>query len=47
MGRVTSAARDGDTVVALAYIRAEVPADATLELGSRSVRQLDLASPRP
>jgi folate-binding protein YgfZ len=32
VGRVTSAARDGDTIVALAYVRVEVPEDATLEL---------------
>jgi tRNA-modifying protein YgfZ len=41
VGRVTSAARDGDGVVALAYVRAEVPRDATLALGSRHARQLD------
>ena len=29
VGRVTSAARDGDSVVALAYVRVEVPPDAT------------------
>ena len=40
VGRVTSAAREGDRVVALAYVRAEVPADATLEVGGRSARQL-------
>ena len=47
VGRVTSAARDGDQVVALGYVRAEVPADAALDLGGRAVRQLDLPSPRP
>jgi tRNA-modifying protein YgfZ len=41
VGRVTSVAPDGDRVVALAYVRAEVPADATLGLGSRSARQLN------
>ena len=41
VGRVTSAARDGSAVVALAYVRAEVPRDATLDLGSRAARQLD------
>jgi folate-binding protein YgfZ len=38
VGRVTSAALDGDRVSALAYVRAEVPADATLVLGDREVR---------
>ena len=32
VGRVTSAARDGDRIVALAYVRAGVPADAELLL---------------
>jgi tRNA-modifying protein YgfZ len=40
VGRVTSAARDGDRVVALGYVRAEVPADAVLDLGGRAARQL-------
>lgn len=40
IGRVTSAARDGDGVVALGYVRAEVPADAVLDLGGRGARQL-------
>ena len=47
VGRVTSAARDGDVVTALGYVRVEVPRDAELRLGERSVRQLDLPSPRP
>jgi folate-binding protein YgfZ len=47
VGRVTSAARDGDHVVALAYVRVEVPRDAALELGGRAARPLDLTSPRP
>jgi folate-binding protein YgfZ len=47
VGRVTSAARDGDVVVALAYVRVEVPRDAALSIGERSARQLDLPSPRP
>ena len=47
VGRVTSAASDGDGVIALAYVRREVPADATLELQGRAATQLDLASPRP
>jgi folate-binding protein YgfZ len=47
VGRVTSAAHDGDGVVGLAYVRAEVPRDVVLGLGGRSARQLDLPSPRP
>jgi folate-binding protein YgfZ len=47
VGRVTSAARDGDGVVALAYVRVEVPRDAVLDLGGRAATQLDLTSPRP
>jgi len=48
VGRVTSAAVDGDEVVMLAYVRAEVSPKATLRLGGRDVRQLDLpVSPRP
>jgi folate-binding protein YgfZ len=47
VGRVTSAARDGDGVVALGYVRTEVPRDAVLDLGGRAVTQLDLPSPRP
>jgi tRNA-modifying protein YgfZ len=40
VGRVTSTARDGDHVVALAYVRVEVPRDAALTLGSREARPL-------
>ncbi len=40
VGRVTSAACDGDHIVALGYVRAEVPADAVLDLGGRAARQL-------
>ena len=47
VGRVTSAAPDGDGVTALAYVRVEVPHDAELSLKERAVRQLDLPSPRP
>jgi hypothetical protein len=47
VGRVTSAAADGEGVVALAYVRVEVPSDAALDLGGRAARQLDLTSPRP
>jgi folate-binding protein YgfZ len=37
-GRVTSAAVDGDHVVALGFVRVEVPADAELDLSGRRVR---------
>jgi folate-binding protein YgfZ len=47
VGRVTSSARDGDHVLGLGYVRVEVPLDAELRLEDRSVRQLDLPSPRP
>jgi tRNA-modifying protein YgfZ len=47
VGRVTSAAREGDRIVALGYVRVEVPQDASLDLGGREARQLDLTSPRP
>ena len=40
VGRVTSAARDGDGVVALAYVRVEVPPDAVLDLEGRAARPL-------
>lgn len=38
VGRVTSVALEGDHVLALAYVRAEVPKRATLRLGEREVR---------
>jgi len=38
VGRVTSAALEGDHVLLLAYVRAEVPTRATLLLGEREVR---------
>jgi folate-binding protein YgfZ len=41
VGRVTSATRDGDRIVALAYVRAEVPADAELRVGTAKARPLD------
>ena len=41
VGRVTSAARDPDGIVALAYVRAEVPADAELAVGRAVARPLD------
>jgi folate-binding protein YgfZ len=47
VGRITSAARDGDVTVALGYVRVEVPRDAELSIGDRSATQLDFASPRP
>ncbi len=47
VGRVTSAALDSGSVVALAYVRAEVPREAVLGLGDRSARQLDLPPGRP
>ena len=48
VGRVTSAAPDPDHgIVALAYVRREVPPDAVLGLGERRVTQLDLPLPRP
>ena len=48
VGRVTSTARDGDRTLVLAYLRVEVPRDATLAIESREATQLDFASsPRP
>lgn len=47
VGRVTSAAHDGHEIVALGYVRVEVPRDAELRLGSRTVTQLDSVPPRP
>jgi folate-binding protein YgfZ len=47
VGRVTSATPDGDAVLALGYVRVEVPRDADLRLGERAVTQLDSPSPRP
>ncbi|HST14084.1 MAG TPA: hypothetical protein VLJ44_04420 [Gaiellaceae bacterium] len=41
VGRVTSTARDGDRIVALAYVRVEVPEDAELALGNAKARPLD------
>jgi folate-binding protein YgfZ len=40
VGRVTSAVRDDGQVLALAYVRAEVPADAVLEVGGAEARPL-------
>lgn len=47
VGRVTSAVADGEGVLALAYVRSEVPDEAVLACGSRRARQLHSASPRP
>jgi tRNA-modifying protein YgfZ len=47
VGRVTSAAREGDRTIALAYVRREVPDDAVLELGPASARPLDSVATRP
>jgi folate-binding protein YgfZ len=48
VGRVTSAVRDPEGgVVALGYVRVEVPEDAPLDLGGRAARPLDFGSPRP
>ncbi len=41
VGRVTSAAREGDRIVALAYVRLEVPTDAELGVGPAKARPLD------
>ena len=41
VGRVTSAARGEDGVVALAYVRVDVPRDAELALGRSKARPLD------
>lgn len=40
VGRVTSAVANGETVLALGYVRREVPADAVLELDDRFARQV-------
>jgi folate-binding protein YgfZ len=47
VGRVTSAAAADGRVVALAYVRAEVPADAELEVGQAKARSLHLPLGRP
>ena len=41
VGRVTSAVRSNGRVVALAYVRAEVPGDAVLAVGGAPARSLD------
>ena len=40
VGRVTSAVRTEEGIVALAYVRTEVPADAVLEIGRSKARSL-------
>ena len=40
VGRVTSAAREGDRVIALGYVRREVPDDAELTVAGSRARQL-------
>ena len=48
VGRVTSSAPDPEHgVVALAYVRREVPPEAELTVGSRAARQLDFVASRP
>jgi len=48
VGRVTSAARrPSGAIVALAYVRVEVPGDAELRVGRSRARPLDLAVGRP
>ncbi len=47
VGRITSAVADGDRVLALAYVRREVPDDAVLLHGSDLATQLHSSSPRP
>jgi folate-binding protein YgfZ len=47
VGRITSTVADAGHVLALAYVRREVPEDAVLYHGSRSATQLHSASPRP
>jgi aminomethyltransferase len=47
VGRVTSAAAADGRAVVLAYVRAEVPADAELEIGRAKARSLHLSPGRP
>ena len=47
VGRITSAATDEGRVLALAYVRREVPDDAVLLHGSSAATQLHSPSPRP
>ncbi|MBA3377128.1 MAG: folate-binding protein YgfZ [Actinobacteria bacterium] len=41
VGRVTSAVQENDRVLGLGYVRLEVPRDVALDLGGRTVRQLE------
>jgi len=45
VGRLTSAVRDGDAVLALGYVRVEVPADAELAVEGAVARPLHFAGP--
>jgi folate-binding protein YgfZ len=45
VGRVTSAVANGEGVLGLGYVRAEVPSDAELRLDGRSVTQVDRSGP--
>ena len=47
VGRITSAVGDAGRVLALAYVRREVPDDAVVLQGSRAATQLHSPSPRP
>lgn len=47
VGRITSAVADAGRVIALAYVRREVPDDALLLHGSAPATQLHSPSPRP
>ena len=47
VGRITSAVADAGRVLALAYVRREVPDDAVLHHGSGAATQLHSPSPRP
>ena len=47
VGRITSAVRDDGRVVALAYVRTSVPADADFEVGDVTARALDSMATRP
>lgn len=47
VGRITSAVADGARILALAYVRREVPDDAVLLHGSAPATQLHSPSPRP
>ena len=47
VGRVTSAARSNGRIVALGYVRVEVPDDAELAVGDSVARPLDWSFARP